>query len=445
MLLPTALMTRMDREDLLRLLRAERQQLHEEGLDLSEKEEIPGLGATPQVLVDQYVHLFSAPLRADFPYVEPSILEEIHRARPDGPRAARLNIDPAALYDRIHGGWLGRVAGCMLGKPVESWGLKGTIVEYLKLAGCYPLKNYIPRLNPFPVEFFLNPSATGTFLDEIHGAPQDDDTDYTVLGLHLMETYGLAIKTSDVATEWLDHLAYTRTWTAERAVYRNLILGVPAEQAASLLNPEREYIGARIRADIYGLACPGKPEQAAALAYEDAALSHTKNGIYSTMFMAAMIAWSFVTASVEEIIRVGLSEIPRDCRLAEAIHEVLALRSEVDDWESAYEHLLPKQAALHPVHAINNTVWLVLALLYGNGDFEKTICTAVMCGFDTDCNGANAGTLLGVLTGAKNLPRKWSDPLEDTLHTAVAGYGEMQISALARRTTVLAEKILPIV
>jgi hypothetical protein len=157
------------------------------------------------------------------------------------------------------------------------------------------------------------------------------------------------------------------------------------------------------------------------------------------MFMAAMLAWSFVTDDIQEIIQVGLSEIPRDCRLAEAVGEVLALRSKIADWEGAYERMLPKQASYHPVHAINNTVWLVLALLYGNRDFEKTICTAVMCGFDTDCNGANAGAVLGILIGAQALPHKWINPLEDTLHTAVAGFGEMHISALARRTVAVAE------
>jgi ADP-ribosylglycohydrolase len=85
---------------------------------------------------------------------------------------------------------------------------------------------------------------------------------------------------------------------------------------------------------------------------------------------------------------------------------------------------------------------MVLAMLYGKGNFEKSICTAVLCGFDTDCNGANAGTVSGVLSGAKGLLGKWIDPLEDTLHTAVAGFGEMDVSELARRTAKLAENNL---
>jgi ADP-ribosylglycohydrolase len=246
----------------------------------------------------------------------------------------------------------------------------------------------------------------------------------------------------DVATEWLSHLAYHRTWTAERTVYRNLILGVPATEAALLINPEREFIGARIRADAYGFVSPGKPELAAEMAYRDAALSHTKNGIYSAMFTAACIAWAFVANDIETIVRGGLSEIPANCRLAQAIREVFSLRSKIDDWEVAYEHLKSQLIAYHPVHAINNTVLMVLALLYGGGDFEKTICTAVMCGFDTDCNGANAGSVIGVLLGAHRLPEKWTAPLQDTLYSFVAGFRETHISEMAHRTALIAKTAL---
>jgi ADP-ribosylglycohydrolase len=440
--IPEAFLRLVDAEQLHNLLRLEIRAKEEEGFDVGGFREMLERKSTQTQLMSIYNQLLNAPRIKEFKYSEPETLTGIRAVRPDGPRAAPLEIDPAKLYDRIYGGWLGRLAGCVLGKPVEPWGRKDIIIDYLKFAGSYPLINYIPHLNPYPSDSFLNMAADGAYFNEIHGAPQDDDTDYTVLGLHLMETYGVTLTTSNVANEWLDHLAYTRTYTAERAVYRNLILGIPAGQAANLLNPEREYIGARIRADIYGLVCPGKPEMAAALAYQDAALSHTKNGIYSAMFMAAMIAWSFMTTDIEEIVRVGLSEIPNNCRLTATIQEMLTLRSEYDDWENAYARLLPTLAEFSPVHAINNTIWMVLAMLYGKGNFEKSICTAVLCGFDTDCNGANAGTVSGVLSGAKGLPGKWIDPLEDTLHTAVAGFGEMDVSELARRTAKLAENNL---
>ena len=245
-----------------------------------------------------------------------------------------------------------------------------------------------------------------------------------------------------MASTWLDRLAYTRTWTAERATYRNLILGIPAEQAALVVNPEREYIGARIRADIFGLVCLGMPERAAGLAYQDATLSHSKNGVYAAMFLAACLAWAYTTDDLGSILRAGLSEIPAGCRLAKSVQEVIALHDREPDWEAAYETLLPEMAGMHPVHAINNTVWMVLALLYGAGDFDRTLGIAVTCGFDTDCNGANAGALLGLIHGAQAIPAKWTAPLEDTLYFSLADWRETRISELARRTARLADQFM---
>lgn len=414
----------------------------EEGFDVANFREKLEQHATSLELADLYTQLLDAPRVEEFTYVEPETFTEIRRTRPKGPRRVVPDLDSAALFDRIHGGWLGRVAGCVLGKPVEPFGYWGKIADYLKLAGSYPLTDYIPRLTPVPDDSYINNNASGSYLGEIDGAPADDDTDYTILALHTLETYGLDFTTSQVAAEWMSHLAYHNTWTAERTTYRNLILGISPDEAACFLNPEREYIGARIRADLFGLVLPGNPELAAELAYRDAALSHTRNGIYSAMFMAACIAWAFVTSDVEEIIWVGLSEIPADCRQTKAIREVLAIRQEIDNWETAYERLLEMHARYHPVHAINNTAWMVLAMLYGQGDFGRTICTAVMCGFDTDCNAANAGTVLGVLAGAKSLPAKWTDPLHDTLYSAISQFSENRISDLAFRTTVIASNQL---
>jgi ADP-ribosylglycohydrolase len=329
-----------------------------------------------------------------------------------------------------------------LGKPIEAGWPKSKVIQYLKLANAYPLSNYIPRLVPPPAGFDLNPEPGGTFLGEIHGAPHDDDTDYTFLALHLLETYGLDFTTTHVATEWVTHLTYFRTYTAERMAYRNLVCSIPPAEAAECLNPVREFIGGRIRADLYGFVAPGKPELAASLAYKDVALSHTKNGIYGAMFWAAMIAWAFVSRDIEEIIRVGLSEIPGNCRLAEAVQETLAISREVDDWEVAYDRLILKYGDYHPAHTINNTLWCLLALLYGRGDLTRSLGIAATCGMDTDCNCASVGALLGVILGEAGIPEQWTVPLEDTLYTAVSQFRELCISELAQRTAQIAERVL---
>ena len=447
---PPGLMAFYDVQQILEVLRLELQQRDEEGYAVSDyRGRLETLGKpSKRKLYRLYSELLSAPLRPDFGYDEPEALQEIHDARPNGPRAAPVVITSNALHERIHGAWLGRVAGCVLGKPLQMGWSKSKVLQYLQLAGSYPLTDYVPRLvSPSP-DLELKPEATGAFRGEIRGAPADDDTDFSILTLNTLETYGLDFETTDVATVWLTHLPYFGVHTTERAVYRNLVWNVHPEQAAMFANPQREYAGARTRADLYGYIAPGKPELAAALAYRDAALSHTKNGIYAAMAMAAMLAWTYVADDLTEIVRVGLSEIPRNCRLSRAIGAVLDTYHSANtghgepDWELAYERLILDYGTYSPLHALSNTAWVILALLYGGGDFDRALGLAIACGMDTGSNAANVGSLMGLLHSHPGIPTRWIAPLEDSLSTALAHVPTARISELARRTALIAEGIV---
>ena len=374
-------------------------------------------------------------------YVEPSTLEEIRALRPDGPRRMATVAADAALLDRIHGAWLGRAAGCALGKPVEGWP-KERIDSYLAFAGALPLDDFIPLAEGHPEGIRPRP-----FLDEctrgrISYMARDDDMDYPVLGLHILESHGPDFTSGNVANTWLSRIAYYIVYTAERVAYRNLVNGIPPPQSASFRNPYREWIGALIRADVWGWVSPGWPERAAEFAFRDAAISHTGNGIYGEMMVAAMMAASAVTEDVDEIIRVGLSEIPADCRLAEAVHDAAGWCRQSDDWEQVWSRINEKHGHYHTVHTINNAALVVMALLLGRGDFQRTIVLAVRGGWDTDCNGATAGSLLGMIIGAAALPEKWVGVFNDRLMTAVRGHEECRLSDLARRTHQVAARVL---
>jgi ADP-ribosylglycohydrolase/transcriptional regulator with XRE-family HTH domain len=441
---PPGIMVFYNITELLEVVHLEIQQREQEGYEVGHiRENLASWNRpTKQKLYNLYSELLSTAVRPNFLYQEPESLPEIQKMRPPGPRDACISITSSDLYDRIHGAWLGRVAGCVLGKPLQVGWSKSKVIQYLHQSNSYPLMDYVPRLVPPPPGFEFKPESEGSFLGEIHGAPYDDDTDYTLLSLLLLETYGREFSTTDVATAWLRHIPYYCTFTSERTAYRNLVWNVHPEEAACYVNPDREFVGARTRADLYGYIAPGKPELAAALAYKDAALSHTKNGVYSAMFLAAMIAWAFVTDDLEEIIQVGLSEIPGNCRLAEAVRDVMGIHQDCADWELAYEHLLLKYGAYSPIHTINNTIWMLLALLYASGDFNRVLGTAVACGMDTGSNAANAGSVMGVICARTGLPQHWIDPLEDTLHTAISNFPDTRISELARRTARISEKTL---
>ncbi|GAB4561966.1 MAG: ADP-ribosylglycohydrolase family protein [Anaerolineae bacterium] len=437
----------MDITELRQLLRDEITQRREEGCDTSpveaQAEQLEAASADEMLAL--YERLMRLEPRPDFRYEEPSDLPTIHALRPAGPRHLAAPWDEQRLLDRILGAYLGRCAGCNLGKPVEGW-TRDKIRRYLEAAHAYPLHSYFPVLQPFPEGLALHPNYKETTLGHIKWMARDDDIDYTILGLHYLETYGLDFTTENVGEAWLQLLPYQQVYTAERAAYRNLVEGYAPPHTATRFNPYREWIGAQIRADGFGYVCPGLPEVAADLAYRDATLSHVKNGIYGEMWVAAMLAAALVAPghTVEDIrwvIEIGLSEIPQNCRLAEAIRDVMRWHQETPHWEETWQRVHDKYGHYHPVHTINNAALVAMALLYGEGELEKTICIAVMGGWDTDCNGATAGSVIGAMLGAEALPYKWVGPLNNLVRSMVAGYDLSQLTNLAERSLAIAREV----
>ena len=419
-------------EELRYLVRAEASERYEEGCDVDLESCVERAARAESVdeLWSVYRELLSAPLRGDYPYVEPTSLNEILRERPG--RLRRLDVpSDRELADKVLGGWLGRAAGCMLGKPVEGW-TRERIRRSLERAGEYPLRRpYFPR-SAFTGEDLGR--VAGLVREEVRRAERDDDLDYTVLNLLLYEERGEGFTTLDVGRKWLELLPYRLTYTAERAAYRNLVLGLRPPETATYLNPYREWIGAQIRADLWGYVSPGDPERASLLAYKDACLSHTKNGVYGEMFFAAAVSLAFSLNDPVEIVKEALKAVPAKSRLAEAVRFVLLSYSRGVAWEEAVTEILNRYSTYHPVHTINNAALVVAALLWGESDFAKTVTYAVLSGLDTDCNGATAGSIVGVMVGASGLPVEWIKPLNDTLVTAISGVGTISISELAERT-----------
>ncbi len=395
-------------------------------------------------LLELYEDLQSLPIRADFPYREPDALDEILRERPKGQKAAALKLNERELLDRIQGAWLGRCAGCLLGKPLEQpWWTRQTIKDFLENHDAYPLNNYLPVVEDMPDELGywptgVLPKGNPILLGNIHGMVRDDDIDFTILNLQLLEQHGLSFTASDVGKLWMMRFPIGQLFASARLAYRNLLHGIQPPESARYLNPACESICAQIRADAFGYACPGRPDEAARLAYVDASVDSMRNGIYGEMAVAAMVARAFASDDPREIVRAGLLVIPARSRYAEMLRKCLewskvlpSLDEAIGRALSEIEHATAQNAALS-----------FLAVLYGEGDFEKTICGAVMGGLDTDCNGATAGSIAGVMSGARRIPTKWTSCLEDTVESYVAGSSRLRISDLASRTHALALKLM---
>jgi ADP-ribosylglycohydrolase len=384
------------------------------------------------------LELSDVPRSEGWAYEEPDALDGILDTLPAHNAAAAP--DRAVVDDKIAGGWLGRIAGCNLGKPIEHgevW-TTGHIRAYLDHAGAWPLLDYIPKLDPMPDGFELLGNWPETTRGNVDGSARDDDIDYPILGLHLLEQHGASLSTHHVADGWLYLLPYYQVYTAERAAYTNLIAGVPLEAVAATRNPYREWIGALIRGDVFGWVSPGRPRDAMALAFQDAALSHVANGIYGELWSAALVSSAFLAGNAREAVEMSLEHVPPRSRLHEALSSVIALKDAGSNWEQAVAAIQRDYGHYSWVHTINNAAIIVAGLLWGDDDYSATVGLTVAGGWDTDSNGATAGSVSGVLHGAAGLPQHFVAPLHDRTRSALFGFDNSAISDLAARTSVLA-------
>ncbi len=359
--------------------------------------------------------------------------------RPEPCSPSEMPLSSSELLNRVHGAWLGRAAGCLLGKPVEKIPRQG-IRELLESAGRWPLDSYFSQAGvPAAVieRWPWNRRSRPTSLAEnIDGMPEDDDLNFPMLNLAMLEDKGTAFETSDVGAAWLSNLPAGRVFTAERIAYRNMLLGYVPPETATVGNPFREWIGAQIRADVYGWTNPGDPSAAAEMAARDATLSHTGNGVYAAMFVAALLADSFTNPSLSSSIEVALRCVPGTSGVAEAVTFGQAAAAE-GDWEKAVGSIADHYQGYHWVHSLNNLSLVVAALTHGDGDFGRSICSVVMGGWDTDSNGATVGSVLGVRTGAAGLADRWTAPLKNRVASTLPGFDGVGFDELAARTVAL--------
>jgi ADP-ribosylglycohydrolase len=343
----------------------------------------------------------------------------------------------AWLAERLLGAWTGRIAGCLLGKPVEKVPREG-IREILRSVDEWPLRRYFTARGVPPEvseRWPWNRASRPTSLREnIAGMPEDDDVNYTMLALHLLETHGDGFTTDDVATAWLQMLPPLTTFTAERVAIENLLAFVEPPATAIVRNPYREWIGAQIRTDLYGYVRPGDPAAAAELAWRDARLSHVENGVYGAMWAAAAVAAAFVEEDPARVVRRGLDAIPAGSRLAEAVAWAAETAAGEDDWEAVLDALHARLGHYHWVHAVNNAALVAAALVHGRGDYDRSVAAVVMGGWDTDSNGATVGSIVGAMLGRAGIDDAWVAPLRNAVRSSLKGFDRSRIDDLARRT-----------
>lgn len=417
--------------------------------------QVDGMAEELKALPDSYDALVAfeekvgkAPLRPDWRYEEPEEWEAIQAASDPGRSLGPMvQVDPHAMKERIETAFLGSVCGCILGKPLEV----STDLATLEKAGQeideWPLTDYV-------TEKFLvtlkkrHPDWVETVRENIRAVAPDDDLNYRLIGLMLLEQFGKDFQQKDLMNIWWTNLPTGFQWGPERVL--NLRHGLHSlgnrepyelEKWVRQFNPGSEFCGALIRVDTYGYACPGHPALAAELAFRDSSATHRRTGVYSSMFHAAALAAAFVVDEPLACFDIALKYIPQKSRYAETVRKGLDMVRNSKDFRAAYEAIHAEYLVFGHCHVHQETATVFNTLKYAR-DIGHGIGLQVMQGNDTDSFGATAGSLLGAFMGPEKLPHRWLKPFNDTFHCTVAGFREQRLSKVAARISALAPKIL---
>ena len=284
-----------------------------------------------------------------------------------------------------------------------------------KVFGCWAGKNIGGTLGA-PFEGKQETNEIEFYAQDLAGNPvPNDDLDLQLVWLKAIMEHGAANLNAQLLGEyWLGMI--NGPWNEYGVCKANMRAGLMPPLSGSCNNNRWKFSnGAWIRSEIWACIAPGNPDQAIKYAYMDSCVDHCGEGIYAEMFTAALESAAFVVSDINVLISIGLSKIPPDCRIARSVKIAINCHKDGKDWKEAREAIVIDSADLGWFQAPANIGFTALALLYGEGDFGKTVCRAVNCGDDTDCSAATAGAILGIIGGRKSIPNKWLAPIGESI------------------------------
>ncbi|RLL84559.1 crystallin [Petrotoga sp. HKA.pet.4.5] len=318
------------------------------------------------------------------------------------PKQKFNNIDN--LKDKIHGGWLGQLAGGSMGTKLE-----GYTHDALE-------ETYSDQL--------------GTYIGEV--STINDDVTYELIFLKTYEEKWGRITSKDLAKNWISYIPFG--WSAELIALENIKRGIFPPESGFFNNPFQEWIGAQMRCMVHGLLQPGDPYNAAKLSFIDSQVSHSGNGIYGGIHSAVMTSLAFSEKDPRKIIEKSLDYIPKNTEFKKVVDNVVKYCQANNDWINVLRKTEDNFQRYNWVHLYPNTASVLTSLWFGEGDFDKTMKIVSSFGYDVDCNAGEVGTILGIMYGANDFPSYWSDPLKDTLETYLPDFSKIKISTLAQWT-----------
>ena len=314
---------------------------------------------------------------------------------------ARVTIPTEVLRDKIKGGWAGQTIGVTFGGPTE-FRYNGTM---------------IPDYTPIA----WNDRRLAEAFDKSPGLYDDVYVDLTFV--NVIEAHGIEAP----ATRFADAFAHAgyQLWHANQSARYNLLRGLtPPASGHWLNNPDADDIDFQIEADFIGLMSPGLPKAAAGLADRVGHIMNSGDGYYGGVYVATMYSQAFIKDDIKAIVTDSLKAIPAGTRFRQTIDGVLALhRQYPNDWKRAWFEIQKQWAedigcaegvfVAFNIDARLNAAYVVLGLLYGEGDMTKTIAISTRAGQDSDCNPSSAAGILGTMLGYTKIPAFWTQGLAD--------------------------------
>lgn len=303
---------------------------------------------------------------------------------------------------RCYAAWLGKVIGIRLGAPVEN----KTAAE---------IRSLYPVIDGYLVDY-------GCFA-------ADDDSNGPLFYVRALEDARQPLDRSvgEALLSYISEYSGFFWWggvgiSTEHTAYENLKNGLlPPQSGSAAQNGSElsEQIGGQIFSDCWGYVASGNPTLAADMAAAAASVTHDGLGIEGARFIAAAVAAAFTEKSIAAVIDRAMLELNPDLAYAKMLRDIIGFchtcPDEPDRCLKYIEDNYGYDRFGGVCHIIPNSALIIMALCYGGGEFEKTICLLCSCGWDTDCNCGNAGSILGALCGLSGIPQKWITPINDLL------------------------------
>lgn len=312
-----------------------------------------------------------------------------------------ITLTKAQLQDKIKGGWAGQTIGVTFGGAYE-FKFQGTFIgDYQKLKW-----------------------HKGLIKDNmLNNAGLYDDLYMDLTFVDVFEKYGLNAPPDSFANAYA-HAGYM-LWHANQAGRYNVLNGIKAPQSGYWKNnPHADCIDYQIESDFAGLMSPGMPNTASAISDKIGHIMNYGNGWYGGVFVGAMYALTFTSNDIHYIVRAALKTIPAQSNFYKCLSDVINWRKKYPgDWKQTWLEVQKKWAndiscpegvfVPFNIDASVNAAYVVIGLLYGDGDFTKSLEISTRCGQDADCNPSTVGGILGALHGYNKIPAYWKQGLKD--------------------------------